>query len=54
MEALAKLVSTPQLKPENALPIIKKLVLREVEVKTPACAGDGPVYEHPARDKLDF
>ena len=54
LESLAKLVGTPQAKPENALPQPTKLVFREIEVKTPYRAGTGPAYEHPAKEKLDF
>ena len=53
MESFAKLVGTPESDPRNSLLIPQKLVLREVEVKTSE-AGIGPVYEHPAKDKLDF
>ena len=41
LEALAKLVPT-------------KLVLREVQVKTSSHAGTGGVFEHPAKDKIDY
>ena len=34
--------------------MLTKLVLREVEVKTPARTGDGYAYEHPSKDKIDF
>ena len=54
MEALAKLIGSPQAKPENALPVPKKLVLREFEIKTPDHNPTGPAYEHPAKDKIDF
>ncbi len=47
-------MGTPLSKQENQLPILKKLVLREVEVKTPSKIPLGPAYEHPVKEKLDF
>jgi len=47
------MMGTPQVNPEKQL-IATKLVLREVEVKTPGRAGTGGMYEHPARDKIDY
>jgi len=34
--------------------IATKLVLREVEIKTPSYAGTGGKYEHPAKDKIEY
>ena len=53
LEALAKMMGTPQVSPGKQL-IATKLVLREVEVKTPGNAGTGGKFEHPTKDKIDF
>ena len=50
LEALAKLMTSPQTQPQKQL----SLVLREVEVKTPGHAGTGPKYEHPPKQNIDF
>lgn len=53
MESLARMMFTTQVNPAKQL-IVTKLVLREVEVRTPGRAGTGGVFEHPAKDKLDY
>jgi len=47
------MMGTPQVNPEKQL-IATKLVLREVEVKTPGQAGTGGKYDHPVKEKLDY
>jgi hypothetical protein len=53
LEALAKLMCTSQKSSGKQL-IATKLVLREVEIKTPGHVGTGGKYEHPSKDKIDF
>ena len=47
------MMGKPQKNTEKHL-IATKLVLREVEVKTPGSKPTGGKYEHPAKDTIDY